>query len=126
MAISVEDLMADARLHVESLSPAEARDAISAGAILIDTRCSADREAEGVVPGSVQHHRTVLEWRLDPESESHDRAVADRSLRHIIMCNDGYSSLLAAGNLARMGFERIGHLDGGYRGWKAAGLPAQS
>lgn len=123
MAMSIDDLISEARARINSLTPQEAAAAMADGAILVDTRCTADHEAEGVIPGSVHHPRTVLEWRLDPASERPDPAIADRSLQHIIMCNDGYSSILAAANLERMGFERIAHLEGGFRAWKQAGLP---
>jgi rhodanese-related sulfurtransferase len=126
MPISVDDLMAEARTVVVSLNPQEAASAMADGACLIDTRCSADRAADGAVPGSVHHPRTVLEWRMDPDSEAPDPAIADRSLHHIIMCNDGYSSLLAGLNLARMGFVRISHLAGGFRAWAAAGLAVEA
>jgi len=40
------------------------------------------------------------------------------------MCTDGYSSSLAAANLVEIGFEDAGDIIGGFRAWKAAGLPA--
>ncbi len=126
MAVSITELMAEARGVIASLSPQDAARAVAAGAVLIDTRCDADRESEGVVPGSVHHHRTVLEWRMDPGSEAPDLSIADTSLRHIIMCNDGYSSLLAAWNLVRMGYEHTAHLEGGFRAWKGSGLPVDA
>ena len=49
--------------------------------------------------------------------------IADLDARVIIVCNDGYSSSLAAANLARLGFTRAADLAGGYRAWAAAGLP---
>jgi rhodanese-related sulfurtransferase len=118
MAMSIEDLMAEARSMITTPAPAEAAAALVDGAILVDTCCDADRAAEGIVPGSVHH---PLEWRLDPDSER--PAVADRPLRHIIMCNDGYSSVMAAANLVRMGFTNTAHLEGGFRAWKAQGFP---
>ena len=42
------------------------------------------------------------------------------------MCNDGYSSSLAAANLSRLGFEHVADLEGGYRAWVAAGLPTRA
>jgi rhodanese-related sulfurtransferase len=125
MALSVDDLVAEAQWLVELLSPKAAAAAMADGAILIDTRCSEDRSEHGVVPGSIHHPRTVLEWRVDPNSVTRDPAVADRSTRLIIMCSDGYSSVLAGANLVRMGFERTGHVIGGFHAWKAAGLPVE-
>jgi rhodanese-related sulfurtransferase len=67
----------------------------------------------------------VLEWRVDPDSENPDPAIAARSLCHIIIRNDGYSSLPAAANLVRVGFGNTAHLDGGFRAWRAARLPVE-
>lgn len=125
MALSVDDLVAEAQWLVELLSPEGAAAAMVEGAILIDTRCSEDRSKDGVVPGSIHHPRTVLEWRVDPDSPSRDPAIADRSARLVIMCSDGYSSVLAGANLVRMGFARTGHVIGGFHAWKAAGLPVE-
>ena len=41
------------------------------------------------------------------------------------MCNDGYSSSLAAATLTEMGFADVGDIDGGFRAWSAAGLPIE-
>ncbi len=123
---SVDDLVAAAAARIDRLTPEQARAEIKAGAIVVDTRCAEDRRREGVIPESVHHPRTVLEWRADPNSEHRDPAIADYRARLIIVCNDGYSSILAAGNLAYMGFSRAAHLEGGFRAWKAAGLPVRS
>ena len=120
---TIEQVLAGARERIERLAPDEAAEAQRAGAVVVDTRDSADRAAEGVIPGSVRAHRNVLEWRADPAAELPDPRIADRSLQLIVVCNDGYSSSLAAASLVDLGFARAGDLAGGYRAWKAAGLP---
>ncbi len=65
----------------------------------------------------------MLEWRADPTSELPDPRIADPSLQLIVVCNDGYSSSLAAASLVDLGFARGGDMAGGYRAWKRAGLP---
>ena len=123
---TIDEMLEAARQRIARLSPAEAAEAQRAGAIFVDTRDSADREAEGVIPGSVRAHRTVLEWRVDPAAETPDPRIADRSLELIVVCNDGYSSSLAAASLVDLGFASAGDLVGGYRAWKAAGLPTEA
>jgi rhodanese-related sulfurtransferase len=122
----INEMLQAAQQRITRLSPEAAAEAQRAGAIFIDTRDSADRTAEGVIPGSVRAHRNVLEWRADPDAELPDARIADRSLQLIVVCNDGYSSSLAAASLLELGFERAGDLVGGYRAWKAAGLPTEA
>jgi rhodanese-related sulfurtransferase len=66
--------------------------------------------------------RTVLEWRLDPASDSR-LPFAAHNLHVVIVCNEGYSSSLAAATLQDLGVHRSTDVDGGFRAWKAAGVP---
>jgi rhodanese-related sulfurtransferase len=117
------DLLAEARAGLRRLGPQEAAAALAEGAILVDTRENDDRRAEGVIPGSVHVPLSVLEWRADPASESHDPRLGGLDRPLVVICNDGYSSSLAAARLRKLGFEHVADLVGGFRAWKAAGLP---
>jgi rhodanese-related sulfurtransferase len=119
---SIDDLLRDARSRLIRLSPAEAFEAQRAGAVLVDIRPSENREAEGELPGAVVIERTLLEWRLDPASDAR-LPIASYDLYAVVVCNEGYSSSLAAATLQDLGIHRATDLDGGYRAWKAAGLP---
>lgn len=66
--------------------------------------------------------RNVLEWRLDPLSDARI-AQAASDLEAVVVCNEGYASSLAAAALHDMGVHRATDLVGGYRAWRAAGLP---
>lgn len=118
----IDDLLAEARSGLQRLTPHEARQAQRAGAVLVDTRPQASREAEGCLPGAVVLERTVLEWRLDPASDAR-LPFASYDLLVVVVCNEGYSSSLAAATLRSLGIHRATDLDGGFRAWKAAGLP---
>lgn len=120
---TIDEKIEGARQRIKRHSPAEAASAQRAGAVLVDTRDSSDRVAEGAIPDSVWYPRNVLEWRADPRSERADPRIADLSLQLIVVCNDGYSSSLAAASLVDLGFAQAGDMAGGYRGWKRAGLP---
>jgi rhodanese-related sulfurtransferase len=122
-ALTIEELLAEARRGIERLEPSAAAYAMSAGAVLVDVRSELQRERDGVVPGSVFFPRNVLEWRCDPASPARDERVCDPSVRLIVMCDEGYQSSLAAANLRRLGFERAADLAGGFQAWRAAGLP---
>jgi rhodanese-related sulfurtransferase len=121
---SIDQLLAQARSRLSRLSPQDAYLAQQEGAVLVDIRPEADREAEGRLPGAVAIERTVLEWRLDPASDARLPCAA-YDLPVVIVCNEGYSSSLAAATLQSLGMCLATDLDGGYRAWKAAGLPTE-
>ena len=118
---AVDCLLAAAREGVERLDVQQARAAQLAGALLVDTRTAAQRAAQGDLPGAVVIDRTVLEWRLDPTSP-HRLPEADADRRVVLVCNEGYSSSLAAATLRRLGVRRATDLDGGYLALRDAGL----
>jgi rhodanese-related sulfurtransferase len=122
-SITVDALLAEARRHLERLEPADAAAAMSAGAVLVDIRSDSQREADGVVPGAVFVPRNVLEWRCDPSCAHRDDRLCDPDRQLIVMCDEGYQSSLAAANLQRLGVARATDLVGGFRAWRAAGLP---
>jgi rhodanese-related sulfurtransferase len=122
---TIDHMLEAARARIGRLTPGQAAAAQHAGAVIVDTRDSADIAAEGRIPGSVRAHRNVLEWRVDPTAELPDERLADPLLQMIVVCNGGYSSSLAAASLVDLGFTRTADLIGGYRAWKAAGLPTE-
>jgi rhodanese-related sulfurtransferase len=117
----IEQVLAEARSRIARYTPAEA--AAADGVLLVDLRSRDSRERDGIIPGSVHVPRSVLEWRCDPDSETANPVVADRSLRLVLVCEHGYSSSLAAASLADLGFESPGDLAGGFEAWREAGLP---
>jgi len=121
---SVDAILAQARANLDRLTPREAYEAVRAGALLIDIRPALNRETEGGVPGAVVIERNVLEWRLDPASDSRI-PHADYELRAIVLCNEGYASSLAAAALQDLGVHCATDVVGGFRAWRAAGLPTR-
>ena len=69
--------------------------------------------------------RNVLEWRLDPRSEARTRAWPHLDRRVIVLCQEGYTSSLAADALLRLGLHRATDMAGGFAAWRAAGLPVR-
>jgi len=120
---TINELLSSARAGLDRLSPIEAYEAHRSGATLIDTRCAEQRQADGAVPGAISIPLSVLYWRLDPASPSHDRSLADLTGRIVLLCAHGYSSSLAAATLRALGFEQATDVDGGFEAWAAAGLP---
>ncbi|HEX3613687.1 MAG TPA: rhodanese-like domain-containing protein [Sporichthyaceae bacterium] len=119
---AVDEVLATARGRLHRLRPAEAVEAVSVGAVLVDIRPAADREHEGGIPGALVIERNVLQWRLDPTCEAR-LSVASPDLRPIVFCNEGYASSFAAADLQDLGLTQATDLVGGFRAWRAAGLP---
>ncbi len=117
--------MAAARARIARIDPVAALDEQRAGAVLIDTRCTDARRRSGVIPGSFHVPLSVLPWRMDPADADSDRWLARRDVRVIVLCDQGYSSSLAAGWLAELGYEQVADIDGGFEAWRAAGLPVE-
>lgn len=119
----IEEILEEARSRIDRVTPVQAAEAASAGALIVDTRCAEDRERDGVVPGSVHIPRTVLEWRADPFSPHRDERLTEPEKPLVIMCAHGYSSSFAVESLQRMGAEDVSDMIGGFEAWAAAGLP---
>nr|WP_256214059.1 rhodanese-like domain-containing protein [Arthrobacter sp. ov118] len=97
---------------------------MAAGALVVDTRPVDQRDRDGDLPGAVVIDRNVLEWRLDPSSP-HRLPIADDPARQIVVvCNEGYSSSLAAHTLQRLGLTRATDLIGGFQAWAALRKPS--
>jgi len=119
----IDEILAAARARLHRVDPTEAYEAQRRGALIVDIRPRAQRESDGEIPGALVIHRNVLEWRLDPRSDTR-LAVADRyDLPVIVVCNEGYTSSLAAASLQDLGLHRATDLIGGFGAWRDAGLP---
>jgi rhodanese-related sulfurtransferase len=93
--VSIDALLDDARTGLRRLEPREAFRAARCGALLVDIRPFEQRERDGSIPGALVVDRNVLEWRLDPKCDFRDSSVGSQQ-QVVIICNEGYSSSLAA------------------------------
>jgi rhodanese-related sulfurtransferase len=114
--------LAHARTSLERLTAAQSREAQRQGALIIDIRPDVNRATEGRIPGAIVIDRNVLEWRLDPASGAR-LAEASYDAWVVLFCNEGYASSLAAAGLQSLGIRRATDMIGGFRAWRAAGLP---
>jgi MFS family permease len=119
------ELLADAQRRIAPrLEPGAALVAMQDGAVIVDLRSSDERRREGLIPGSVHIPRSVLEWRLDPDS-GFSNPYVEPGQRVIVFCAHGFSSSFAAATLRELGWRKATDIVGGYEGWKAAGLPTR-
>jgi rhodanese-related sulfurtransferase len=122
-ARSIDEILAAARGRLDRVTPEQAFGELSAGAALIDIRPAWQRAEHGEIPGSVVIERNHLEWRLDPDSDARLPWADGYDLRPIVICNEGYTSSLAAAALHDLGLLHATDVIGGYQAWRAAGLP---
>ena len=114
-------LLSAARARLHRLTPLEALDAVGHGAVVVDIRPAAQRAEHGDLPGALVIERNVLEWRFDPTSEAALR-IADDDLHVIVLCQEGYTSSLAADALRSLGLDAT-DVVGGFKAWREAHLP---
>lgn len=120
---TIDEVLAAARAELERLEAHAAHEAVARGALLVDIRQDTHRQRDGVIPGALHLPRTVLEWRVDPDSPSRNPHVGGLERHLVLVCDHGYSSSLAAASLRQLGFARATDLIGGFQAWREAGLP---
>lgn len=120
---SLDRLVEAAAERITRFAPPEAYSAAATDGVIIDIRSEDARELHGVVPGSLHIPRTVLEWRIAVDSPWRSPYIGGLDQRLILICDHGYSSVLAAGNLVELGFHRSGDVIGGFEAWADQGLP---
>jgi rhodanese-related sulfurtransferase len=120
---SIDAILSRARARLSRLEPKAAAEALAAGALLVDTRYESQRRDGGEIPGAIKIERNHLEWRLDPASSSRIPEAGDHSQLVIVICQQGFSSSLAAASLQDLGLLQATDVIGGFEAWVSAGLP---
>jgi rhodanese-related sulfurtransferase len=111
-----EKLVADAKKKITEVSPQDAAAKLeSREAVIVDVR-EQDEWDEEHIPGAIHISRGTIE--LDIEEK-----VPDTNAMIITHCGGGGRSALAAESLQKMGYKNVRSMAGGFKAWKAAGLP---
>ena len=115
-----KEMVADARNKAEVVSPEEAS---TAGGVILDVREPGEVQAGRVGGDFIHIPRGLLEPKACAESGMGEPALlAARAKPVMVLCASGGRAALAAVTLKELGYDaRI--IDGGFNGWKAAGLP---
>jgi phage shock protein E len=112
-----EKLVAEAKKNITEISPEDAAETLKTGeAIIADVR-EKDEWDEEHIPGAIHLSRGTIE--LDIEEK-----VPDPNALIICHCGGGGRSALAAESLKKMGYKNVRSMAGGFKAWKAAGLPS--
>ncbi len=118
---TVKDLIAEARTKIDSLPATEMARALEApNVLLVDLREPGERAEHGTIPGALAAPRGMLEFYADPATPYHKKDF-DPARRVLLYCASGGRSALAGATLRGLGYERVAHLDGGFKAWKEAG-----
>ncbi|HEX8938526.1 MAG TPA: molybdopterin-synthase adenylyltransferase MoeB [Candidatus Limnocylindrales bacterium] len=120
MPKSYAETLRDLRAAVREVSPLEvdlARES-RPETVLIDVREDSEWE-QGFLPGARHLSRGYLEQLVETE-------VPDRGRPIVTYCAEGIRSLFAARTLAELGYTDVASMAGGFRAWKAQGLPWQT
>lgn len=110
-------LVNDAKKRVKETNVPDVKRRMDAGEkfLLVDVR--EDREwAAGHLPGALHMGKGVIERDIE-------QTVPDTAKKLILYCGGGFRSALVADNLQKMGYDNVESMDGGWKGWLAAGLP---
>src|SRR6266536_733724 len=120
---AIDRLLDDARRHLPPRAAPRDLPALRArGALIVDIRPMEQRRRDGELAGALVIDRNVLEWRLDPTCPHRiPETSSDREI--VIVCNEGYSSSLAAYSLEQLGLRGVTDLEGGFQALLRAGLP---
>lgn len=121
---SLEELLAKTRTQLDRLTPVQLASRLDRGeALVLDTRTPTDRAHYGCIRGALHTPRTVLEWRVALDAPLRIPEITDHDQLLVVVCNEGFSSSLAAASLQSLGFWRATDLIGGVVAWAAVGLP---
>jgi rhodanese-related sulfurtransferase len=124
MPSSVKEMLAEANAAVPRLSPAQVRDMMGKGNVLIvDVRDAPELASGGKLRGAVHSSRGMLEFRADPESPYHDPAF-QRDKTVLVYCASGGRSALSGKTLKDLGYKTVFNA-GGFKELADAGLETE-
>jgi rhodanese-related sulfurtransferase len=116
METRFEKLVADAKKNITEISPEEAAAKSKSGdAVIVDVR-EKDEWDEEHIEGATHLSRGTIELEVEEK-------FPDLNTTIISHCGGGGRSALAAESLQKMGYKNVRSLAGGFKAWKAAGLP---
>lgn len=119
MTKSIMELVAEAKGVVPAITPQEAAQLQTKGALIVDVRDAPELQASGKVKGAVQVSRGMLEFKADPKSPYHD-PVFDPNKTVILYCASGGRSALSGKALKEIGFKDVRNL-GAFKDWAESG-----
>ncbi len=107
----------DAKTRVRETNVDQVKKKIDGGGkfILVDVREESEF-AKDHLPGAIHLGKGIIERDIEER-------VPELNAPLVLYCGGGYRSALAADNLQKMGYTNVLSMDGGWKGWNAAGYP---
>lgn len=125
LKIGYDALVSAAKRQIKGVDPEDLVHELERGdAIIVDVREIPELQRDGRIPGSVHCPRGQLEFWIDPASPYYN-PVFGESKRFVFHCGLDWRSALATQTAQDMGLEKVAHLKGGFKAWKAAGWPVE-
>ena len=122
--ISYKQMMAAADAAVPRLTPAQSKEMIAKGDVLIlDVRDGTEVAQTGKLKGAVHVARGSLEGRVDPEAPTYNPAFK-RDGTILIHCAGGGRAALAGKTLKDMGYTKVFNA-GGFKDLAGAGIEVE-
>ena len=116
---TLEQLVAEAQAQIGHTAAETLKNAIDNNepVVILDVR---DKELyeEEHLPGAISLPRAAIELEID-------ELVPDQDTHIVAHCGGSTRGSLSAHTLQIMGYKNASVLTGGFRGWKAAGLPTK-
>jgi rhodanese-related sulfurtransferase len=112
-------LVTAAKATVKETNVADVKRRVDAGEnlVLIDVR--EDNEwAQGHLPGALHLGKGIIERDIE-------QRVPQTDTKLVLYCGGGFRSALVAESLQKMGYTNVESMDGGWKGWRDAGLPTE-
>lgn len=109
----------DAKKRVRETNVADVKRRMDAGEkfVLVDVR--EDNEwINGHLPGAIHLGKGIIERDVEAR-------IPDTSSKLVLYCGGGFRSAMSADNLQKMGYTNVESMDGGWKGWLAAGYPTE-
>lgn len=119
-----KQLVTNASAVTTKLSPSAAVAKLSdPDTLFVDVRERSELDKTGTIKGAVHVPRGFIEFKADPASPNHEKAL-DPEKHLVLFCASGMRASLAAKTLADMGYTRVAHVSGGgFDALKQAGAP---
>ena len=111
-----EKLVVEAKENITEISPEETAAKMKSGeAVLVDVR-EKDEWDEEHAQGATHFSRGTIELEIEEKFPNLNTMI-------VCHCGGGGRSALAAESLQKMGYKNVRSMAGGFKAWKAAGLP---
>lgn len=110
-------LVNDAKSRVREWNVQETKKRLDAGEkfVFVDVREESEWAA-GHAAGAIHLGKGIIERDIE-------QRIPDTSATVVLYCGGGFRSALVADNLQKMGYKNVISMDGGWKGWVAAGYP---